>query len=315
MFDFRKIEAFCKVCELGSFSRAGEALFLSQPTVSAHIQALERQFEVRLLDRMGRTVVPTPAGSVLYHYAKQAFSRLETAREEIRAMTQAVKGDLVIGSSGIPAHHILPETLAAFGEAYPQVSPRLVVASSEAIVSQVREGHLMAGIVGAFPQADPELIGSLLLESEILLIAPRSLKNLTEDPALPGGHLPEISFEKACSLNWIMREEKSTTRRIFRNALRQAGYDERLLCVKMTVDSAHAALQYVRAGLGVSATVGIAAEDALKGGDVQVFRIAGVRAVRQFWHISNARRLPFPSATVFLELLRARTQHLRSVEG
>lgn len=314
MFDFRKIEAFCKVCELRSFSKAGEALFLSQPTVSAHIQALERDFEVRLLDRMGRTVLPTPAGAVLYRYAKIAFSRLETAKAEIRALAHEVTGDLRIGSSSIPAHHVLPKVLATFTRAHPQVRPSLMVASSTAILRQVLEGELMAGIVGANILPVPDIISTPVLDSDIVIIAPANIEGLPlcPPPVLEGDILPEISFDAACSLHWILREDSSTTRQAFEASLRQTGYDVRLLQSKLVVDSAHAAFQYVQAGLGVSIAARIAVQDALARGDIQAFNLAGVRAARQFSCIINARRMPFPAATVFLEHLYNCTGHLRA---
>ena len=312
MFDLRKIEAFCKVCEQRSFSKAGEALFLSQPTVSAHIQALEREFEVRLLDRMGRTVLPTPAGAVLYRYAKQAFARLETAKAEISALAMEVTGDLRIGSSTIPAHHVLPEVLAGFTELHPKVRPSLMVASSSAITRLVLEGELMAGIVGTSSVTDPDLISSPVLESEIVIIAPAHMDNLPfMEPSGDPGALPEISFPAACSLHWILREATSTTRRAFEEALRLAGHDMRLLHPRLVVDSSHAAVQYVRAGLGVSAAARIAVQKDLDGGEIRAFSIAGVRAERQFSCIINARRMPFPAATVFQEYLLTNTAHLR----
>ena len=312
MFDLRKIEAFCKVCEQRSFSKAGEALFLSQPTVSAHIQSLEREFEVRLLDRMGRTVLPTPAGAVLYRYAKQAFSRLEAAKAEISALAMEVTGDLRIGSSSIPAHHVLPEILADFTELHPKVRPSLTVGSSSAITHMVLEGELMAGIVGTGAITDPDLIASPVLESDIIIITPAHMDSLPfiETPDRPGA-LPEINFSTARSLHWILRESNSTTRRAFEEALRLAGHDMRLLHPRLVVDSSHAAVQYVRAGLGVSAAARIAVQKALDRGDIRACTIAGVHAARQFSCIVNARRMPFPAATVFQEYLLRATVHLR----
>lgn len=347
MFDLRKIEAFCKVCEQRSFSRAGEALFLSQPTVSAHIQALEREFEVRLLDRMGRTVLPTPAGAILYHYAKQAFARLEAARAEIHTLSREVAGDLFIGSSSIPAHHVLPEVLAAFAEVHPKVKPSLTVASSTAITRLVLEGELMAGLVGESAHQDPDLLVTPVLRSEIVIIAPADLQapvlprpiappidspidssvdSPVDSPAYPvetpeaipvdanADPLPEISLATAASLDWILREENSTTRKAFEEALRAAGHDTRQFHPRLVVDSSHAAVQYVRAGLGVSATARIAVQDALERGEIRAYRIAGVNAVRQFCCIMNVRRQPFPAANVFLEFLLAKTCRLRAME-
>ena len=318
MFDFRKIEAFCKVCEQRSFSKAGEALFLSQPTVSAHIQALERDFEVRLLDRMGRTVLPTPAGVVLYRYAKQAFARLEAAKAEINALAREVTGDLLIGSSTIPAHHILPRVLTNFSQAHPKVRPSLMVASSLSIARQVLEGELMAGIVGTNTLPDPDLISTPLLEDEIIIIAPTGMNELparTTDEGDAGGPLPELLFEEACSLHWILRDTNSATRRAFEDSLRLSGHDPRALQPRLVVDSSHAAVQYVEAGLGVSIAARIAVQDALTRGSIRAFTLAGVRAVRQFSCVTNARRIPFPAATVFLEFLHKSTRHLRSASA
>jgi DNA-binding transcriptional LysR family regulator len=309
MSDFRKIEAFCKVCEQRSFSKAGEALFLSQPTVSAHIQSLERDLEVRLLDRMGRTVLPTPAGTILYRHAKQAFASLEAAKTEISALTMEVAGDLRIGSSSIPAHHVLPGILSEFIDRHPKVRLNLMVDSSASLTRQVLEGGLMAAIVGGCP-SDPDIVARPLLDSEIVVIAPRDMENLPLSAA-QNGDLPEIGFADACRLPWIFREYDSTTRKAFEEVLRLAGHDARLIRPRLVVDSAHAAIQYVRAGLGVSASARVAVQDALDRDEVRAFTIAGIRPLRRFSCITNTRRAMFPAAAVFLEFLLAKTAAMR----
>lgn len=314
MFDLRKIETFCKVCEKRSFSKAGEALFLSQPTVSSHIQILEKEFEVRLLDRMGRTVLPTQAGAVLYRYAKMAVSRLETARAEIRALAREVTGDLRLGSDTFPACHVLPGVLAGFAGAHPQVRPSLAVAPSAVILRRVLEGEIVAGIIGSEFSPVPDISDRLVLESDIVVIAPAGMEGLPFRPPLAQdeGALPEISFDAACSLQWILPEENSTTRRTFETALRQAGHDARLFQVKLVLDSAYTVLQFVRAGLGVSITERLAIQDSLSRGDIRAFTVSGVRASRRFSCVTNARRKPFRAAAVFLKHLYASTRHLRA---
>lgn len=316
MFDLRKIDVFCKVCEQGSFSRAGELLFLSQPTVSAHIQALEKEFDSRLLDRMGKNVLPTPAGLVLYRHARQAVASLEEAYAEIQALSNEVTGDLRIGSSGIPAHHILPEALALFSDIYPKVRFSLVVDSSAAIARQVADGGLMAGVVGASGASSEENSVSPLLDSEIVLIAPPDLPGLPENEALApqepqnessAGALPSVNFTQACALPWILREYDSGTRRAFEEVLRLGGFDARLMRSRLIVDSSHAAIQYVKAGLGVSAVARVAVEDEILAGGVRAFSIAGARAFRRFFCIINKRRAVFPAADAFMKFLLQHT--------
>lgn len=317
MFDLRKIEAFCKVCEHRSFSKAGEALFLSQPTVSAHIQTLEREFDARLLDRMGRTVLPTPAGAILYHYARQAIARLETANAEIKALSQEVAGDLVLGSSSIPAHHVLPGTLAAYSARHPTVRPSLTVGTSSVITKQVLHGELMGAIIGSSRALDPDLIAHTVFESEIIIIAPAGMPLLptSKEADANGAALPEISFATAAGLLWILREGTSATRRIFEESLRLSGHDVRLLRPRLVVDSAHAAVQYVRAGLGISVAARIAVEPELQQGTVKGYTISDVKVHRRFSWITNSRRKPFPAAAVFQEFLLESTRNLRPAEN
>jgi DNA-binding transcriptional LysR family regulator len=227
-----------------------------------------------------------------------------------------VTGDLLLGSSSIPAHHVLPGVLTAFAEEHPGVRPSLMVASSAAVTRQVLEGELMAGIVSLSAQADPDLFSVSVIESDIIVIAPANMSPLPHaaPPSAAGSisSLPEISFETASSLHWILRETSSATRRSFEDALRAAGHDARLLRPRLTVDSSHAAVQYVRAGLGVSSATRIAVVDALDRGEIRAYSIAGVRTSRSFSCIMNVRRMPFPAATVFFEFLLAKTRHLRS---
>ncbi len=306
MVDFRKIEAFCKVCELQSFSRAGEALFLSQPTVSAHVQSLERELDVQLLDRMGRTVLPTPAGAVLYRYAKQAFTGLEAAKAEIRVLAREVSGDLLIGSSAIPAHHFLPGVITGFLRLHPKVRPSVLVSSSQRTLAQVQSGDLMAGIVGRPGSSDSDLVFTPLMEDEIVAIMPAS--HPRPEGFIPPerkGDLPSLPFERACFMDWILREPTSTTRVAFEDALRAAGYDPRILSARLTVDSSNVAVQYVEAGLGSAVTTRLGAREALSRGTVLAFRLCGVAAARRFFCVLNSRRVPFPAASAFVDHLLA----------
>jgi DNA-binding transcriptional LysR family regulator len=307
MFDFRKLEVFCKVCELRSFSKAGEALFLSQPTVSAHVQSLEREMGVRLLDRMGRTVVPTPAGETLCRYASQAFLSLEAAKAEIDSLAGNVSGDLLFGSSSIPAHHMLPGVITPFLGKHPHVRFSLRVSSSQAVLQQLVEGELMAGIVGRSTHSNPDLVFSPLAEDEILVIASAACDIPAHFPRHSSeSSLPEIAFEDAHFISWILREPTSTTRCAFEDALREVGHDPRMLRPRLIVNSSHTAVQYVEAGLGLGVATRMTVKEQLRQGRLRAFRISGVYAARHFCSVVHTRRVPFPAAAAFLEFLHSR---------
>src|SRR4029450_6321828 len=100
--DLRRLEVFVKVAELGSFSRAAEALFLTQPTVSEHVRGLEEDLGIQLLDRLGRGAVPTPAGEVLLTYARRVLVLMREARQAIGPFQGRLGGGVVRGGSPIP---------------------------------------------------------------------------------------------------------------------------------------------------------------------------------------------------------------------
>ncbi|NDY58198.1 LysR family transcriptional regulator [Desulfovibrio sulfodismutans] len=298
--DIRRLQAFCKVYELKSFSRAGEELLLSQPTVSAHVMALESELGTRLFDRLGRTVLPTPAARILYQHSLDAFDRLENARTEILALTQRVSGELSIGGSTIPAHYILPERIAAFRAKYPEVTIDLVIGDTQEIIERVIEGNLSLGLVGA-PSDHPDLACEQLMDDELIGIAP-------PDPTNPlveteGGVFDPDSLRK---LPWVLREQGSGTRLAFENALRGQGMDIRELRVSILVHSTLAVLQCVKAGLGVSVTSRLAVAGALERGEIRQIPLPGLCIKRGYYRVHHAKRHVFPAMRRFLEVLSVR---------
>src|SRR2546427_3676809 len=109
--DLRRLEVFAKVAELGSFSRAAEALFLTQPTVSEHVRALEDELGVQLLDRLGRGTTPTKAGTLLLGYARRLLALSREARQAIQQFQGRVSGELLLRGSTNPRADVLPAPL------------------------------------------------------------------------------------------------------------------------------------------------------------------------------------------------------------
>src|SRR5688500_17278958 len=112
--DIRRLEIFAKVAELGSFSRAAEALFLTQPTISEHIRALEDELGVQLLDRLGRGTAPTRAGQLLLGYARRMLALGRDARQAVDQFQGRLTGDLVVGGRTIPGEYVLPPLIGRF---------------------------------------------------------------------------------------------------------------------------------------------------------------------------------------------------------
>jgi DNA-binding transcriptional LysR family regulator len=296
--DIRKLEAFFKVYELGSFSRAGEKLFLSQPTISAHVSSLEQELGVRLFDRLGRTILPTQAGEVLYRRGREAMSGLEVAREEIKKLHDRVAGRLEIGGSTIPATHLLPPLLTGFLNRFPEVQLHLRVYDTAGVIEQVEAGKILLGVVGAATDND-DLEFETLAGDELVVVG---------RPDFLGGNGNKAGEAELGKWPWIVRESGSGTRKAFERAIKDSGMDVAGLNTRLTVDSTQAALQCVLAGLGVSVTSRRAAEPYIKCGELVELESSFTGMQRSIYLVMRKNRYLFPVASTFVDYLKSECQ-------
>ena len=195
-FSFRELEVFCKVVELESFSKAAEAVFLVQASVSERIASLEKKIGIRLLDRLGRKVVPTAAGELLYKHAVLLLEMKETAQLEIEKFLGLEQGEISMGGSTIPGEYILPNLIGRFRKKYPHLAVKLTIADSSEIEKQVLEGQLEIGVIGS-KSSHVNLLCQKLWEDELVLAVPAghpwarrksvSVRELSEAPLYTTG--------------------------------------------------------------------------------------------------------------------------------
>ncbi len=295
--DFRKLEAFCKVYELKSFSKAGLELQLSQPTISAHVANLEEELGVPLFDRLGRTVLPTQAGEVLYRGAKQVFQQVGRINSEIGLLRDMVVGDLLLGGSTIPANYILPDLLKSFLALYPSLRVHMTTGDTDAIIRQVGQGRLELGIVGYQPEQQGIAAYPLRRDELVLVVT----------PGLLNGKPAPTSLSQLKNMPWIMRERGSGTRRALEGVLKSSGISIGELKVALWVESTEAALQCARAGLGVSVVSRLAAEPMLDRGDLVIVNALPQVLERSFYLILRQGRELLPAANLFIEHVRNAT--------
>ncbi|MFI5340894.1 MAG: selenium metabolism-associated LysR family transcriptional regulator [Candidatus Methylomirabilales bacterium] len=291
--DLRALEVFCKIVELRSFSRAAEAVLLTQPTVSGHIKALETELGLRLFDRAGKTVTPTRAGEILYGYARRILALREEAQQAINEHKGGLKGHLALGASTIPGAYILPSVVAAFKREHPEVTISLHISGSRDIVRGVIDGTCEVGMVGARfeegrvhyePFAQDELV---LAVQTAHPWASRSTVRLTELAGQP----------------FIMRERGSGTRKVMEQALIDHAVDPDSLRVVLEVTGNEAVRQALKAGAGISVISRRAIEDEIRHKMVAALRIQGVRLVRDFFLVTHKSRSRSPLAKAFLSFM------------
>lgn len=201
--ELRYLDIFCRVYEKKSFSRAAESLYLTQPTISAHIKSLEEDLGIRVFDRLGRQVLPTKAGELLYIYARKIEELGKEAREAITLFTGSLKGHLHIGGSTIPGEYLLPEVIGKFRKISPDVYSTLHIGDTKEVSAMLIDGKIEIGIVGAMID-DSRIDNIKYSDDELILIAAPSYKDdhLTDDMI---GSIPFIAREVG-SGSWLAIE-------------------------------------------------------------------------------------------------------------
>jgi len=293
--DLRQLEIFVKVAEFGSFSKAAEALYLTQPTVSEHIRTLEDEVGVRLLDRLGRGAAITRAGQLLLSYAQRMLALSREARQAMDGFQGRMSGELLIGASTIPGEYVLPAMIGRFKEKYPDISITLLIGDSQTAVDWVAEGRAELGVVGA-RLSHRGVDYKELMPDEVVVVVPGTH---------PWQGRKQIALEELRSEPLLIRERGSGTRAALEGALAEAGMDLGSFRIVGEMGSTQAIKQAVKAGVGVSLVSKRAVEEECKSGLLWCLRVKDLKVTRSFHLATHKERSRSPLAEAFRLFLEA----------
>ena len=293
-FSFRELEIFSKVVELESFSKAAEAVYLVQASVSERIASLEKKIGTRLLDRLGRKVVPTAAGELLYKHAILFLEMKETAQLEIERFMGLEQGNISMGGSTIPGEYILPDLIGRFNQQHPHLAVKLSIADSSEIENRVLEGQLEMGVIGTKSQ-HANLLCRQLWQDELVLAVP---------VRHPWARRKAVSLQELWEAPFILRENGSGTLKILDACLRKSGKDgTRTFNVSARFGSSTAVKEGIKAGLGLSILSARAIETEVQAGLLKALKVKGLPMSRAFFLIRNKMRIASPSCQAMLDFL------------
>lgn len=293
-FDLRQLEIFRTVVDLKSFSKAAEKVFLTQASVSERIATLENLVGTQLLDRLGREVVPTKAGEILYKHAALLLEMKRTACLEMAGFLGIWQGELRVGGSTIPGEYILPGLIGRFRNRYPRVRISLTVADSSKIEHQVLEGLFELGIVGS-KSSDKRFTRHELWKDELLLTVPADH---------PWARRKTVPLDALYETPFIFREQGSGTFKMFHHYLRDAGSKgvDALKAVARFGTST-AVKEGIKAGLGVSVLSSRAIDTEVTCGILKGVRVKNMPMLRRFYLIRDRRRIASPLCQSMVEFL------------
>ena len=209
------MKAFVAVAELGSFSRASEQLFMTQPAVSKRIAALEDDLGVTLFDRLGRGIQLTEAGQKFLTSSRRILADIQISRDEVLSLGADVGGRLRLATSHHVGIHRLPPVLKAFTQTYPEVELDLLVMDSELACDEVLNGHIELAVVTL-----PDQLESALL-TELVWPDPLSIVCASDHPlASKVAAGIDVTAEMLTAYNAVLPARGTVTRAILLEALR-----------------------------------------------------------------------------------------------
>ncbi len=239
MMDFKQIEAFVNVVRCKSFSKAAEAMFFSQPTISAHVAVLEKELGCRLLDRKGRSVELTREGALFFEHAVELVNIRARAIREIND-NRVEYGMLEIKTSSIPALIFLPDILSRFRQRNEKIRFHIDSSDTQTVISDIigRIGEI--GFVGERTN-DAKLRFEEVFTDRMALVVPA------------GFDIPdEVSLEEVLNYPFIWRESGSATRKLFEAEAAKKGFDRKDFEVVANFNDIDPLIRSVEEGLGVS---------------------------------------------------------------
>jgi len=243
---FEQLKIFLAVAEHLHFTRAAEAIYITQPAVSAAIQSLEESYGVKLFHRIGRRVEITEAGNLLQVEAKKILDQVALTERGLRELNNLQRGELKLGSSLTIGNYWLPEKISQFKQQYPGIFVNCTLGNAEEICEGTATGLFDLGLVtGEVKPALKNCLEQTVVGSDRLqIVVGRSH---------PWFDCPKVPVTELSKTDWVMRESGSGSQQMFEQTLQSWGVEPMQLKVILVLSSSEMVRAVVEGGVGAAA--------------------------------------------------------------
>lgn len=291
--ELKQLESFVAVVVYKSFTEAAKQLYISQPTISTHIQALEKELETKLIVRTTKSIELTKRGAELYECAVKMLDLRDGLLEKWRRWDEKI---IRLGVSTIPSAYILPEFLPKFCKEYPEVFFQSIQSDSKGIIEGVLDGRMDVGLVGM--EWEEEVLACIpFYEDELVVITPVTEHFL----ALRKNEVP---LEELFKEPMILREKGSGTKKAADQFLEKQGISKDSLKVAAYMNDPEAIKNSVAAGLGISIVSKKAAENMIREKRLLAFEFSRYTSGRKFYIIYRKDDVLKPFISMFINYIQ-----------
>ena len=288
IMQFHQLMAFVRVAEQRSFSKAAEILFLSQSTVSTHINSLEKYFGQKVFDRLSKNVTLTPFGQRLFYWAMEIINIREKAMWDLKDWTGKAEGNIIVAASTVPAQYMVPGLIANFIKKFSGINFSVTQKDSLGVANTLASGEADIGMLGEMYYTD-KLEYIPIYQEKMVLITPYSTK--LDNP---------VSLFKLMHNNFIFRKVGSGTQAFIEKILDSSGIEASHFKVIGYFDNVQSIKQGVKEGLGFSIISEIAARDYEESKLINSYEIAEMPGTRDFYLAYNKHKTLSPITMEFI---------------
>lgn len=299
----RRLQVFHAVAKHLSFTKAAEALFMTQPAVTSQIRQFEEYFGTRLFDRAQGGISLTTAGAIALEYAERILALSAELDTRLKELDGQVAGPLLIGASTTIAEFLLPQILGEFKARHPAIVPRLFVANSEAVQGRTADRSLDLGFIEGDSHL-PSLVTDFCCEDEL---------RVTCAPSHPLARLQCVTPESLTQHAYASREMGSGTREVIDHYLQKAGVAPDMLQVVMELGSPEALKGLVATGVAFAIMSRVTVVQQIRLGDLVQVPLAP-RLIRNLAVVYPKERFQSRLVNGFVQFAKERLNAMQSVE-
>jgi len=301
--DLIKLKTFHTVARLGSFTRAAETLFLSQPAVSLQIKDLESDYGTPLLERVGRTVRLTPAGEALMPYVEAILHSAQSSHEAVQGIREAQAGRIRIGATSLTGVHMLPELMAEFKGRCPEVRIDVALDRALQLRRMILANDLDVGLMGSSQRGaeDAGLLEQVLFRAQVVAVVAA---------AHPFAQRQSVKLKELAAQKIIMAPRSTLTRQAVERVLRKKGV---ALRAEYEIPRATLIKRMVEQQLGVSLLCRSEVRREVEAGWLKAVPLAGVHIPRTVVVVCHRDKPLSPAMQRFIEFLEQRRVHFQGL--
>lgn len=299
-----QLRIFLAVVEHLHFTRAAEALYITQPAVSAAIQSLEEQYGVKLFHRIGRHIEMAEAGTLLQVEAQKILDQVTVTEQALRELNDLQRGELKLGSSLTIGNYWLPDKISQFKRQYPGISVHCTLANTEAICEGTATGQFDLGLIEGEVKASHQscLEQEVVASDRLLIVVGKSH---------PWFERETISLTELNTTDWVMREPGSGTQQRFEEALRNWEIEPIVLNIILVLNSGEMVKAVIESGVAAAAISEMMVDKELKLDTLRSIQVIDDRddshelaeIVRPFLKLKHQKRFQTRLSKAFEQML------------